>query len=109
MEDGELGADARLQCFRRHFDKRHGDGARVVMVEGAGGEFAVDRTIASCAGGLLGHARQGAVGEACDSAERAGDKCKHSVLLNSPGVIVVARGCSDVANASAVFERRIGG
>ena len=63
-------------------NKRHGDGASVVMVEGAGGEFAVDRTIASCAGGLLGYARQGAVGEACDSAERAGDKCKYSVLLN---------------------------
>ena len=109
MKDGELGVDARLYRFRRHFDERHGDGASMVKVERVSGEFAVDSPIASCAGGLLGHARQGAVGETCDSTERAGNESKHSVLLNGPSVVVVARGCSNVANASVVVERRIRG
>ena len=33
MKDGKLGIDAHLYCFRRHFDKCHGDGASVVKVD----------------------------------------------------------------------------
>ena len=76
MTNEELKKLANWGFYR--FDKRHGDGASVVKVEGVSGEFAVDSPIASCAGGFLGHARQGAVGEARDSTERASNECKYS-------------------------------